>query len=242
MATYCSSKETLQKLKREPQFVDAIFKAKSDRTKMEEEPTMLVPDPEKEEQSFIIEQPAAPAPANDVLAQFAVPAVPSAPAAPAMPQPAAPAPTNDVLAQFAVPVAPSAPASQQPAAPKPINDVLAQFAVPAVPSAPAEPHPAAPQPINDVFAQFALPSAPAPAAPQPQQNDLLAQFAMPKPASDESQIMSSPEDILAQFSGSQPAVSDIPAADGVPSVDAEIDELRTLAANAFAKPERPVST
>ena len=55
-----ASKETLQKLKREPQFVDAIFKAKSDRTKMEEEPTMLVPDPEKEQQDFIIEQLAAP--------------------------------------------------------------------------------------------------------------------------------------------------------------------------------------
>ena len=49
-----ASKDTLQKLKREPQFVDAIFKAKSDRTKMEEEPTMLVPDPEKEQQDFLI--------------------------------------------------------------------------------------------------------------------------------------------------------------------------------------------
>ena len=49
-----ASKDTLQKLKREPQFVDAIFKAKSNRTKMEEEPTMLVPDPEKEQQDFLI--------------------------------------------------------------------------------------------------------------------------------------------------------------------------------------------
>jgi ribonuclease-3 len=55
-AQQLASKETLQKLKREPQYVDAIFKAKSDRTKMEEEPTMLVPDPEKEQQDFIIEQ------------------------------------------------------------------------------------------------------------------------------------------------------------------------------------------
>ena len=55
-AQQMASKETLQKLKREPQFVDAIFKAKSDRTKMEETPTMLVPDPEKEQQDFIIEQ------------------------------------------------------------------------------------------------------------------------------------------------------------------------------------------
>jgi ribonuclease-3 len=51
-----ASKDTLQKLKREPQFIDAIFTAKSERTKMEEEPTMLVPDPEKEQQDFIIEQ------------------------------------------------------------------------------------------------------------------------------------------------------------------------------------------
>ena len=58
-AQQLASKETLQKLKREPQFVDAIFKAKSDRTKMEEEPTMLVPDPEKEQEDFIIEQPVS---------------------------------------------------------------------------------------------------------------------------------------------------------------------------------------
>ena len=59
-AQQLASKETLQKLKREPQFVDAIFKAKSDRTKMEETPTMLVPDPEKEQEDFIIEQPDKP--------------------------------------------------------------------------------------------------------------------------------------------------------------------------------------
>ena len=59
-AQQLASKETLQKLKREPQFVDAIFKANSDRTKMEETPTMLVPDPEKEQQDFIIEQPENP--------------------------------------------------------------------------------------------------------------------------------------------------------------------------------------
>ena len=55
-AQQIASRDTLQKLKREPQFVDAIFKAKSDRTKMEEEPTMLVPDSESEQQNFIIEQ------------------------------------------------------------------------------------------------------------------------------------------------------------------------------------------
>ena len=50
-----ASKDTLQRLKREPQFIDAIFAAKSERTKMEEEPTMSVPDPEEEQQDFIIE-------------------------------------------------------------------------------------------------------------------------------------------------------------------------------------------
>ena len=51
-----AAKETLQRLKREPQFVDAIFAAKTNRTKMEEEPAMAVPDTEQE-QNFIIEQP-----------------------------------------------------------------------------------------------------------------------------------------------------------------------------------------
>ncbi len=50
-----ASKETLQRLRREPQFIDAIFGAKGDRTKMEEEPVMSVPDPEKEQEDFIIE-------------------------------------------------------------------------------------------------------------------------------------------------------------------------------------------
>ena len=55
-AQQIASRDTLQKLKREPQFVEAVFKAKSNRTKMEEEPTMLVPDSEKEQQDFIIGQ------------------------------------------------------------------------------------------------------------------------------------------------------------------------------------------
>ena len=50
-----ASKDTLQRLKREPQFVDAIFAAKTERTKMEEVPAMAVPDTEQE-QNFIIEQ------------------------------------------------------------------------------------------------------------------------------------------------------------------------------------------
>ena len=51
-----ASKDTLQRLKREPQFIDAIFAAKTERTKMEEMPAMAVPDTEQEE-NFIIEHP-----------------------------------------------------------------------------------------------------------------------------------------------------------------------------------------
>ena len=53
-----AAKDTLQRLRREPQFIDAVFAAKGDRTKMEEEPVMVVPDPEKlehDQQNFIIE-------------------------------------------------------------------------------------------------------------------------------------------------------------------------------------------
>jgi len=55
-----ASKDTLQRLKREPQFVDAVFAAKTARTQMEEEPAMAVPNTEQE-QNFIIEQDATPA-------------------------------------------------------------------------------------------------------------------------------------------------------------------------------------
>ncbi|MBQ9215660.1 MAG: ribonuclease III [Prevotella sp.] len=54
-AQQTASKETLQRLKREPQFVEAIFTAKTNRTKMEEEPSMAVPDTEQE-QNFMITQ------------------------------------------------------------------------------------------------------------------------------------------------------------------------------------------
>ena len=55
-----ASKDTLQRLKREPQFVDAVFAAKTARTQMEEEPAMAVPNTEQE-QNFIIEQDTTPA-------------------------------------------------------------------------------------------------------------------------------------------------------------------------------------
>ena len=54
-AQQLASKETLERLRREPQFIDAIFQAKSNRTKMEEEPTAVAPDLEADK-NFIIEQ------------------------------------------------------------------------------------------------------------------------------------------------------------------------------------------
>ena len=55
-AQQLASEATLKRLKREPQFIEAIFTAKTERTKMEEMPTMSVPDTETE-QEFIIRQP-----------------------------------------------------------------------------------------------------------------------------------------------------------------------------------------
>ncbi len=55
-AQQLASEATLKRLKREPQFIEAIFAAKTERTKMEEMPTMSVPDTEAE-QEFIIRQP-----------------------------------------------------------------------------------------------------------------------------------------------------------------------------------------
>ena len=57
------SKETLQRLRREPQFIDAIFAAKSSRTKMEEEPTAVAPDLEAEKE-FIIKNDKTETPDN----------------------------------------------------------------------------------------------------------------------------------------------------------------------------------
>ena len=48
-----ASKLTLERLRKEPQFIDAVFAAKADRTKMEEEPVQTVPDTE-EKTDFII--------------------------------------------------------------------------------------------------------------------------------------------------------------------------------------------
>ena len=64
-----ASKDTLQRLKREPQFVDAIFAAKTERTKMEETPAMAVPDTEQE-QNFIIVQDHQEEPAAAQLSEY----------------------------------------------------------------------------------------------------------------------------------------------------------------------------
>ena len=53
-AQQAASQETLQRLRREPQFIDAIFQAKSERTKMEEEPTAVAPDLEADKEFIII--------------------------------------------------------------------------------------------------------------------------------------------------------------------------------------------
>ena len=52
-----ASKITLERLRREPQYIDAIFAAKTSRTKMEEMPVQTVPDTESSE-DFILTQPS----------------------------------------------------------------------------------------------------------------------------------------------------------------------------------------
>ena len=195
---------------------------------------------------------AAAATAEDALSRFNIP-VPQQQAAPAPQIPASPQiPANDVLAQFAIPG--SAPAMQPPVppmpqpAPVPADDVLAQFAIPGSapamqPPVPPKPQPA-PVPADDVLAQFAVPNPMQSGAPAENAEDILAQFSVPSVAPVQSApvpgtpVITSPEDILAQFSGNQPSAA--PVLDDIPSIDAEIDELKTHAANAFARPEHPV--
>ena len=48
-----ASKLTLERLRKEPQYIDEVFAAKTERTKMEEEPVQNVPsiEPEADESS-----------------------------------------------------------------------------------------------------------------------------------------------------------------------------------------------
>ncbi len=57
-----ASKRTLEKLRKEPQFIDAVFAAKTRRTKMEEEPVENVPDTEPQADFIITSNTAEPTP------------------------------------------------------------------------------------------------------------------------------------------------------------------------------------
>ena len=52
-----ASKLTLERLRKEPQYIDEVFAAKTERTKMEEEPVQNVPTVETEADEFIIKNP-----------------------------------------------------------------------------------------------------------------------------------------------------------------------------------------
>ena len=65
-----ASRDTLQRLRREPQLIDAVFAAKGNRTKMEEEPVMAVPNIERTEPAAIDMMPQAKEPAaTDTMAE-----------------------------------------------------------------------------------------------------------------------------------------------------------------------------
>lgn len=51
-----ASKLTLQRLRKNPQFIDAVFAAKASRTKMEETPVEMVPDTVQKEDFFVMEK------------------------------------------------------------------------------------------------------------------------------------------------------------------------------------------
>ena len=62
-----ASKLTLERLRKEPQYIDSVFTAKANRTKMEEEPVQAVPTIEVKN-DFIISQDAEKQEAEDVVA------------------------------------------------------------------------------------------------------------------------------------------------------------------------------
>lgn len=60
-----ASKLTLDKLKKKPQFIDEVFAAKANRTKMEEEPVQAIPDTEVKQEFLITKlEPATESPAT----------------------------------------------------------------------------------------------------------------------------------------------------------------------------------
>ena len=78
-----ASKLTLDKLKKKPQFIDEVFAAKANRTKMEEEPVQAIPDTEVKQDFLITKlEPATESPATiakeDKPTEVAMPTIKSA--------------------------------------------------------------------------------------------------------------------------------------------------------------------
>ena len=55
-----ASKLTLEQLKRKPQFIDEVFAAKTNRTKMEEEPVVIVPDTRQQDDFIVVKNDSLP--------------------------------------------------------------------------------------------------------------------------------------------------------------------------------------
>lgn len=71
-----ASKLTLDKLKKKPQFIDEVFAAKANRTKMEEEPVQAIPDTEVKQDFLITKlEPATESPATIVKEEKPIEAV-----------------------------------------------------------------------------------------------------------------------------------------------------------------------
>ena len=72
-----ASKLTLDKLKKKPQFIDEVFAAKANRTKMEEEPVLAIPDTEVRQDFLITKlEPATESPATIAKEEKPTEAVP----------------------------------------------------------------------------------------------------------------------------------------------------------------------
>ena len=67
-----ASKATLQSLRRKPQYIDAVFAANTERTKMEEEPVVTVPDVDAKE-DFIVKSEAVASVATKAVAAVEAP-------------------------------------------------------------------------------------------------------------------------------------------------------------------------
>ena len=67
-----ASKAALQSLRRKPQYIDAVFAAKTERTKMEEEPVVTVPDVDAKE-DFIVKSEAVASVATKAVAAVEAP-------------------------------------------------------------------------------------------------------------------------------------------------------------------------